>query len=132
VAAHEQAAIHAPASPQVDALQAPQPQSAPTIAAPAAVVPGAAQPAPRVLTQAAVLADLRRCFRAIHRAASSSVRISVSSTLTLTAQSDGHLAAARFQPPLEGALQSCVWAAVKDGRLAGSAPSMNLPFVLNP
>jgi hypothetical protein len=59
------------------------------------------------LTETVVRATLARCFDEAFAKRSSQVKLTVSSSLRLTLRADGSIVAARFDPPLEPALQGC-------------------------
>lgn len=87
---------------------------------------------PRVLTRADVQAGLRHCFNDLYGSRPSSVRVSVSSTLTLFVREDGSVETARFFPPLESAFQTCAFSAVSGGRFEQGSGKIEIPFVLGP
>jgi hypothetical protein len=69
---------------------------------------------------------LARCFEKTYGRGSSSVRLSIASTFRITLRPDGSIQAARFDPPLEPAFQSCA-GAIYAGRFAPGPTSVDVP-----
>jgi hypothetical protein len=96
-------------------------------AAPPPTATASQPPAPAYLTAGSVRGMLARCFDQTYGSGPSSVRLSIASTFRITLRADGSIQAARFDPPLEPAFQSCA-GAVFSGRFAPGSASLAIPI----
>jgi hypothetical protein len=125
---------HASANPAVDA---------PTVAVGGGTAPPAAIPEPEVreapvvaavlpvLSIAGIQGRIARCFKHDPAADPTAVRVSVSSTLTITLEADGSVRKMGLSPALKADVTNCIGGAVS-GHYSGDRREIQVPITFQP